>query len=204
MVIIMLSKQTVNICTWNGNNEIGAAVLFRCLEEVNPPTACGKEGLLLVSNVMGTALLDVLIKTHLDNLSPDPTSKTTMKLVVGMVPCGYDAIFVVVLHIVVGKTCDALAHFSLFDSELTFVFVDIEGINTAHLPQHTLRHEQSQLILFDSMVHSNDQEYGLGDKGPDGIKTFIKQHTCNSICRAFGLDDSKFGGGGLVDYPSEP
>lgn len=28
----------------------------------------------------------------------------------------------------VGKTCDALAHFSLFDSELTFVFVDIEGM----------------------------------------------------------------------------
>lgn len=32
----------------------------------------------------------------------------------------------------VGRTCDTLAHYSLFDSEKTLVFVDIEGTSSAH------------------------------------------------------------------------
>lgn len=71
-----------------------------------------------------------------------------------------------------GRTCDALAHFSLFDSERAVVFVDIEGtslcvnarlnlslishtgtgINTAYLPTRG-RLERPKLILFDCMIH---------------------------------------------------
>ncbi|RXW20278.1 hypothetical protein EST38_g5572 [Candolleomyces aberdarensis] len=89
----------------------------------------------------------------------------------------------------VGKTCDAFAHFSLYDSDGAIVFVDIQGINTAALPLTSRKAETTAhgLILFDLMIHSALQSYGHGDQGWDGIGDFVQQHRCNSICAALDL-----------------
>ncbi|KAF6752937.1 kinase-like domain-containing protein [Ephemerocybe angulata] len=90
----------------------------------------------------------------------------------------------------VGRTSDAWAHFSYWDSGETIVFVDIQGIDTAMLPSTTPRNGSSEglkLILFDIMIHSKKKRYGLGDKGPEGLQRFKEQHTCNSICRKLEL-----------------
>ncbi|TEB34281.1 kinase-like protein [Coprinellus micaceus] len=80
----------------------------------------------------------------------------------------------------VGKTCDAYAHYSLYDSDCAAVFVDIQGTfywsTTGHF-----------LYMFDFMMHSCDGFSGLGDNGWSGINTFVQQHTCNSICKALEL-----------------
>ncbi|KAJ7447429.1 hypothetical protein FB451DRAFT_1147919, partial [Mycena latifolia] len=81
-------------------------------------------------------------------------------------------------------TCDALAHFSLEDSEEYLVFVDIQAclvrFNGTHV-RHLL------LIWLFPITHLFDGQDGvtnLGDKGPAGVQDFKLQHKCNSICKA--------------------
>ncbi|TFK24705.1 kinase-like protein, partial [Coprinopsis marcescibilis] len=82
-----------------------------------------------------------------------------------------------------GRTCDAFAHFSYFDSQGTVVFVDLQG----WFPfKRTSSH---YLTLYDTMIHSSQVLFGLGDQGQLGVDEFVSQHTCNSICRALGLTD---------------
>ncbi|KAJ2921823.1 hypothetical protein H1R20_g15278, partial [Candolleomyces eurysporus] len=122
----------------------------------------------------------------------------------------------------VGRTCDALAHFSYFDSEESLVLVDIQGIDSASLPSNLRRKgEEYTLTLYDLMIHSTEQAFGLGDDGAYGLLMFEKQHSCNGICRGLGLsplgdgdrsDDEmngdqtegfeQNGGNKLVEYPS--
>jgi hypothetical protein len=98
----------------------------------------------------------------------------------------------------VGRTCDTLAHYSLFDSENTLVFVDIEGtsysnlntfdrahghvsgINTADIP-HRTKSDVPHLVLFDLMVH----RYAM--------------HACASLPEVNVLDCSIEGSYGLGD-----
>ncbi|KAJ7436621.1 hypothetical protein FB451DRAFT_1453797 [Mycena latifolia] len=80
-----------------------------------------------------------------------------------------------------GATCDALAHFSLEDSEKYLVFVDIQGIKEPNYI-HGAR-GSDELVLFDLMAHTQDGATNLGDKGPAGVQDFKLQHKCNSICK---------------------
>ncbi|KAJ7489031.1 kinase-like domain-containing protein [Mycena latifolia] len=80
-----------------------------------------------------------------------------------------------------GATCDALAHFSLEDSEEYLVFVDIQGIKEPNYI-HGAR-GSDELVLFDLMAHTQDGATNLGDKGPAGVQDFKLQHKCNSICK---------------------
>ncbi|KAJ3523604.1 hypothetical protein NMY22_g11367 [Coprinellus aureogranulatus] len=94
----------------------------------------------------------------------------------------------------VGRTCDAWAHHSFYDSQETLVFVDIQGIDTALLPvtsRRNVRSEGMKLVLFDIMIHSNDKRYGLGDKGEAGLQAFADQHVCNSICKSLGFPPTR-------------
>ncbi|KAF8508003.1 kinase-like domain-containing protein [Gautieria morchelliformis] len=76
-----------------------------------------------------------------------------------------------------GRTMDALAHFSLVISNEALVLVDIQG---------GIR-DTNQLTLFDTMTHMLAGNSGIGDKGVDGINEFKLKHHCNSICRGLGL-----------------
>ncbi|KAJ7912437.1 hypothetical protein B0H13DRAFT_2327443 [Mycena leptocephala] len=82
-----------------------------------------------------------------------------------------------------GATCDALAHFSLEDSEgylssLTFKVL-LLCIKEPHLV-HGVR-GSDELVLFDIMQHTRDGDSNIGDKGLTGIEEFKRQHKCNSI-----------------------
>ncbi|KAJ7163848.1 hypothetical protein C8R43DRAFT_1122815 [Mycena crocata] len=84
-----------------------------------------------------------------------------------------------------GATCDALAHFSLEDSEEYLVFVDIQGIKEPHFI-HGIR-GADEFVLFDLMQHTRDGGNNLGDKGPMGLEEFKRQHKCNDICKKLPL-----------------
>ncbi|KAF9554089.1 kinase-like protein, partial [Agrocybe pediades] len=94
-----------------------------------------------------------------------------------------------------GTTCDALAHFSLADSEGSMVFVDIQGKLLINHPSGVNRHDAHDprkpdvLVLFDVMCHTVDKAGGLGDRGKAGIQKFMSQHKCNAICKALGLEE---------------
>ncbi|KAJ2913413.1 hypothetical protein MD484_g7001, partial [Candolleomyces efflorescens] len=85
-----------------------------------------------------------------------------------------------------GMTCDALAHFSAYDSDLDLVLVDIQGIVTPSVRPDGGRGPKV-FNLFDLMIHSANKSYGLGDAGAKGIEQFLSQHECNRICRALRL-----------------
>ncbi|KJA29094.1 hypothetical protein HYPSUDRAFT_196518 [Hypholoma sublateritium FD-334 SS-4] len=88
-----------------------------------------------------------------------------------------------------GMTCDAFAHFSLYDSSETCVFVDIQGIQGKSKIGGRTQHGNT-LTLFDLMAHSEKKQMGLGDKGIDGIKEFKEQHQCNAICKQLQLPET--------------
>lgn len=84
-------------------------------------------------------------------------------------------------------TCDALAHFSAFDSDLKLFLVNIQGIiSTAIRPQDGGRGSKV-LNLFDLMFYSFNKSFGLGDAGNQGIQGFFVKHKCNDICSALDL-----------------
>ncbi|KAF8531077.1 kinase-like domain-containing protein, partial [Gautieria morchelliformis] len=72
-----------------------------------------------------------------------------------------------------GKTIDALAHFSVVTSDESLVLVDLQGTHT--------------LLYYTCLSHAIDGKSGLGDKGHAGIVQFKDQHQCNEICHALGF-----------------
>ncbi|KAJ7210364.1 kinase-like domain-containing protein [Mycena pura] len=91
-----------------------------------------------------------------------------------------------------GKTCDAFAHFSLWDSGDAFVLADIQGIKEPVYVEDD--HAPDTLVLFDLMAHTADvdeEDRALGDAGSDGIAQFRGQHVCNSICRSLQLPSTR-------------
>ncbi|EAU85624.1 atypical/Alpha protein kinase [Coprinopsis cinerea okayama7 len=47
------------------------------------------------------------------------------------------------------------------------------------------------LTLFDVVIHSDDESYGLGGQGTSGLEELAARHQCNNICKALGLPDAK-------------
>ncbi|KAJ7216982.1 kinase-like domain-containing protein [Mycena pura] len=91
-----------------------------------------------------------------------------------------------------GKTCDAFAHFSLWDSGEAFVLADIQGIKEPVYVEDA--RAPDTLVLFDLMAHTADvdeEDRALGDAGSDGIAQFRGQHVCNSICRCLHLPSTR-------------
>ncbi|KAJ7190715.1 kinase-like domain-containing protein [Mycena pura] len=84
-----------------------------------------------------------------------------------------------------GRTCDAFAHFSVFDSQEEIVFVDIQGIKERVFCNGLAGADA--LVLFDLMAHTASKIGCLGDQGKRGIEAFKKQHNCNTLCHALGL-----------------
>ncbi|EED85595.1 predicted protein [Postia placenta Mad-698-R] len=82
-----------------------------------------------------------------------------------------------------GVAIDAFAHHTLVDSQGTLVFVDLQGLIKL----------SGKFVIYDPQIQSLEGSAGFYDKGKAGIDTFIKQHTCNGVCRALGLDkESKY------------
>ncbi|KII90162.1 hypothetical protein PLICRDRAFT_53262 [Plicaturopsis crispa FD-325 SS-3] len=79
-----------------------------------------------------------------------------------------------------GYTCDALAHFSLMESDATLVLVDIQGIRVPKTVQGVSGTDD--LVLLDLMTHTRTGMSGIGDRGFPGIKDFAQQHACNTLC----------------------
>ncbi|KAL0952448.1 hypothetical protein HGRIS_006717 [Hohenbuehelia grisea] len=81
-------------------------------------------------------------------------------------------------------TLMAFNHFVLQQTACQYSFADIQGTKEA-------TSFGTQIItIFDAMTHSSSGNSGLGDHGLEGIKDFIKKHTCSTICRAMKLCDS--------------
>ncbi|KII92855.1 hypothetical protein PLICRDRAFT_155721 [Plicaturopsis crispa FD-325 SS-3] len=78
-------------------------------------------------------------------------------------------------------TISAFAHFAWGASKYNFVLADLQGT------PHRVRGKDG-LILFDLMTHTLEGESGVGDFGREGISTFFRDHSCNSICREMRLD----------------
>ncbi|KAF8532125.1 kinase-like domain-containing protein [Gautieria morchelliformis] len=83
-----------------------------------------------------------------------------------------------------GKTIDALAHFSVVTSDESLVLVDLQE---TPVYVNGMRDIANKLTLFDTMTHTIDGKSGLGDKGRAGIAQFKDQHQCNEICHALGF-----------------
>ncbi|KAF8998667.1 kinase-like domain-containing protein [Cyathus striatus] len=82
-----------------------------------------------------------------------------------------------------GMTCDAFAHFTLVNSGLEFVPVDIQVFSGGVPAANTI-------TLLDIMAHSKLGTMGLSDNGCEGMKVFCMQHKCNSICKKLRLSPS--------------
>ncbi|KAJ7094940.1 hypothetical protein C8R44DRAFT_749230 [Mycena epipterygia] len=59
---------------------------------------------------------------------------------------------------------------------------------TIGTPAHQNRH--NLLVLFDPMTHTPAGDSGIGDFGPKGIQSFIRDHKCGDVCRSLGLHES--------------
>ncbi|KAF8963109.1 kinase-like domain-containing protein [Flammula alnicola] len=85
-------------------------------------------------------------------------------------------------HDKLGKTLAAFTHFVYESSGQEIVIADIQGSPMSIGDSDTL-------VIFDPMSHSHSSDSGIGDHGPEGIKTFIAQHECNYICKGLKLVD---------------
>ncbi|KAJ7222732.1 kinase-like domain-containing protein, partial [Mycena haematopus] len=74
-------------------------------------------------------------------------------------------------------TICAFAHFVYGFSDRSLVFADLQGMCTPAQVRGT-----DGLVLFDLMAHTIDGNSGIGDFGKQGIRTFTRDHQCNSIC----------------------
>ncbi|KAG6836327.1 hypothetical protein H0H93_009077 [Arthromyces matolae] len=74
-----------------------------------------------------------------------------------------------------GNTLTAFAHYVFEISGKDIVFADIQGSPISV-------NGRDGVVLFDLMSHSNDGTTGVGDHGKKGIKAFVTQHECNSLC----------------------
>ncbi|KAG5649205.1 hypothetical protein H0H81_005423 [Sphagnurus paluster] len=80
----------------------------------------------------------------------------------------------------VGTTISSFAHFSYQVSNQELIFADIQGSPMNIQGRDTI-------VLFDIMSHLPTSDSGIGDHGPDGIKSFISQHHCNYMCQGLKL-----------------
>jgi len=67
------------------------------------------------------------------------------------------------------NTPQAFSHFTYQESKHTILVCDIQGVGD---------------VWTDPQIHSHDQEgYGKGNMGQEGINNFLESHECNPICR---------------------
>ncbi|KAJ3980301.1 kinase-like domain-containing protein, partial [Lentinula detonsa] len=81
----------------------------------------------------------------------------------------------------IGITLNAFAHYVYVITKQKLVLADIQGsvVNMEGV---------DVIVLFDIMHHTEEKDSGVGDFGPEGIKTFADQHKCGYICHALGLN----------------
>ncbi|KAJ7431817.1 kinase-like domain-containing protein, partial [Mycena galericulata] len=85
-------------------------------------------------------------------------------------------------------TIGAFAHFVFGYSKQELVFADLQGTPCQLKTRDGFG--KDGLVLFDLMTHTLDSDSGVGDFGIEGIKTFVKDHECNEICRGLALHES--------------
>ncbi|KAG1900110.1 uncharacterized protein F5891DRAFT_1189196 [Suillus fuscotomentosus] len=78
----------------------------------------------------------------------------------------------------IGRVVDAYSHHVLVDSDFETLISDIQGIIA---PDHSV-------TLFDPQAHTESQDSGYWDKGPDQIQLFQALHDCNQFCKALELE----------------
>jgi len=84
------------------------------------------------------------------------------------------------------NTPQAFSHFTYQESKHTILVCDIQGVGD---------------VWTDPQVHSYDQEgYGKGNMGQEGMDKFLESHECNPICRYLKLTPT---GRVKRDFPGE-
>ncbi|KZV78397.1 kinase-like protein [Exidia glandulosa HHB12029] len=89
-------------------------------------------------------------------------------------------------HLSFASLCDAFPHWTLATAGLAVV--DIQGIFTLEVGNEGI--QKKVLTLFDLMIHSEEERFGLGDEGQKGIDSFKSQHRCNRVCEWLELNGS--------------
>jgi len=89
----------------------------------------------------------------------------------------------------IGCVMDAFAHHTLVDSNQTAVVVDLQGIQCPG----------GEVVLFDPQMHTSwPGTKNFPDRGQEGIDDFVRDHQCNSICRALHLNVTQVHKSGTV------
>ncbi|KIJ07093.1 hypothetical protein PAXINDRAFT_164631 [Paxillus involutus ATCC 200175] len=76
-----------------------------------------------------------------------------------------------------GLAIDAYIHHALLDSGTTVLLSDLQGIIAPN----------GSIKLFDPQAHTINKSSGHWDKGASQIRIYLKEHCCNSVCRALRL-----------------
>mmetsp|Transcript_102514 Transcript_102514/g.187322 ORF Transcript_102514/g.187322 Transcript_102514/m.187322 type:complete len:894 (+) Transcript_102514:139-2820(+) len=86
----------------------------------------------------------------------------------------------------------AFSHFSFELTQGDMMVVDIQGVCIRRSKKKDVRHGKWPffLLLSDPQVLSSHKNFGAGDLGVDGMRSFFRTHRCNSICCALGLEAS--------------
>ncbi|KAE9391119.1 hypothetical protein BT96DRAFT_945646 [Gymnopus androsaceus JB14] len=76
---------------------------------------------------------------------------------------------------------NAFSHYVYIASKKTFVLADVQGsiVNIQGI---------DTIVLFDMMMHTTEQDSGVGDCGKPGINTFTEQHICTYMCGSLGFE----------------
>ncbi|KAJ7759979.1 kinase-like domain-containing protein, partial [Mycena metata] len=82
----------------------------------------------------------------------------------------------------VGSTVNAFAHFVYATS---FGMIGVADIQTSHARVG----DTGANVMFDLTTHTTDGNSGVGDHGPDGLKTFREEHQCVLRCNKLNLGD---------------
>jgi hypothetical protein len=86
----------------------------------------------------------------------------------------------------------SLSHFSYVMFGGKVMLVDLQGCAIASSQSQSQSQPQPYstncFVLTDPAFHTENKSAGDTDLGTTGFESFFENHTCNSICRAMGLE----------------
>ncbi|KAF7368008.1 Kinase-like protein [Mycena sanguinolenta] len=78
-------------------------------------------------------------------------------------------------------TLSAFVHFAFQESRGGIIFADIQASHGR------LTNKTMGMLIFDLMTHTEEEDSGVGDHGPQGIERWRDQHDCNVFCKRLEL-----------------
>jgi len=76
------------------------------------------------------------------------------------------------------SSLQAFSHYTYEKTNRKVLVCDIQGVK-----------DRNQYVLTDPAIHSDTQEYGEDDGGPQGIKSLFEVHDCKDYCSEIGLKE---------------